>query len=530
MPERTVTARSRGKRVRRRAASRAYSSEPSFNARGVETGALRTLSNADCEQIHQGALEILETVGFGQAPDFTRERLLGAGCFENQIGRICFPRSLVEDALATTNRSLVLYGQDPRHDVELTGGRTYFSTGCGSVRVVDPQRKTVRNMLAVDVFNFARIVDALDNIHVFHRCGTPTDLPEPHDVDVNLCYACVKGTAKHVSSSWFDGDNLPPTLEMLHTIAGSEASWRARPFVTNTCTFVVPPLNFAPDACLGMEHSIRGGMPVQLTSAGQMGATAPATVAGTLVQTMAEVLGGLVYALAIDPTAKLLLGTWPMVSDLRTGAATTGSAEQALVSSASCQMARFYGIPNGTISGISDSKLPDAQSGFEKGIQHAYVGNSGGNILFCSAGSLGTGLGCSQAGMVIDNEIIGVALRTMAGFEVDSETLGVDVIASVCNDGPGHFLGHGHTLQRMKSGFFYPEVSDRNSIKDWLDNDAVTILDNATTTAQQILREPMPGHINDATDEKIRNRLNIALSTTAVRGMGTVQQAPVSST
>lgn len=521
MPETPAKARS-GKRSRRRAVPR-HVTDLSFTARGVETGALRTLDRAQCERIHQGALEILKTVGFGQAPDFTRERLLSVGCFENRVGRLCFPPALVEDALARTNRSMVLYGQESRHDVELTDGRTYFSTGCGSVRVVDPQTKAVRDMLAVDVYNFARIVDVLDNIHIFHRCGTPTDLSDPHDVDVNLCYACVKGTAKHVSSSWFDGDNLPPTLEMLHTIAGSEANWRARPFVTNTCTFVVPPLNFSPEACLGLEHSIRGGMPVQLTSAGQMGATAPVTVAGTLVQTMAEILGGLVYALALDPEAKLLLGTWPMVSDLRTGAATTGSAEQALVSSASCQMARFYGIPNGTISGISDSKLPDAQAGFEKGIQHAYVGNSGGNILFCSAGSLGTGLGCSHAGMVIDDEIIGVALRTMAGFEVDEETLGVDVIASVCNDGPGHFLGHDHTLQRMKNGFFYPDVSDRNSIKDWLDNDATTILDNATATAQRIMREHKPTHISDAVDEQIRNHLNIALPITAVRGAGAVQ-------
>ena len=489
-----------------------------FDARGVETGELRNLSRRDCDRIHEGALDVLETVGFGQAPDFTRDRLLKCGCFENEAGRICFPRALVEDMLSKANRSLVLHGQEPRHDIELRDGHTYFSTGCGSVRVVNPRQKTVRDMLNIDVFNFARLADALDNIHMFHRCGTPTDLPNPDDVDVNLCYACVKGTAKHVSSSWFDGDNLLPTLEMLHLIAGGESKWRARPFVTNTCTFVVPPLNFSPESCIGMEHSIRGGMPVQLTSAGQMGATAPATVAGTLVQTMAEVLGGMVYALAIDPHAKLLMGTWPMVSDLRTGAATTGSAEQALVSSGSCQMARYYDIPNGTISGISDSKLPDVQSGLEKGIQHAYVGNSGGNILFCSAGSLGTGLGCSQEGMVIDNEIIGVALRTMAGFDVSEDTLSVDIIRSVCTDGPGHFLGHSDTLQRMKTGFFYPRVSDRNSIKDWLDNNAVTMLDNATQIAEQILAEHMPNHINHSVDESVRQKINIALPTACVHG------------
>ena len=165
-----------------------------------------------------------------------------------------------------------------------------------------------------------------------------------------------------------------------------------------------------------------------------------------------------------------MLGTWPMVSDLRTGAATTGSAEQGLVSSASCQMARFYGIPNGSISGISDSKLPDAQSGFEKGAQHSLVGNSGGNVLFCAAGALAAGLGCSHAGVVIDNEIIGTALRTVAGFEVNEETMGVDMIREVCLSGPGHYLGHEATLRRMKDGFYYPPLSDRSGMNDWLES------------------------------------------------------------
>ena len=119
---------------------------------------------------------------------------------------------------------------------------------------------------------------------------------------------------------------------------------------------------------------------------------------------------------------------------------------------------------------------------------------------------------------MIDNEIIGVALRTMAGFDVSEDTLSVDIIRSVCNDGPGHFLGHSDTLQRMKTGFFYPKVSDRNSIKDWLDNNAVTMLDNAAQIAKQILAEHMPNHIDHSVDESVRQKINIALPTACVHG------------
>ena len=154
-------------------------------------------------------------------------------------------------------------------------------------------------------------------------------------------------------------------------------------------------------------------MPVHLCSSGQLGATSPVTFAGSIVQCIAEVLGGLVYALAISPEARVFLGTWPLVSDLRTGAAAAGSGEQALLSSAACQISRYYNIPNGTVSGISDSKLPDAQAGAEKAMQHGFIGNSGGNLLYCGGGSLATGLGNSQAALVIDNDVIAMAKRTM---------------------------------------------------------------------------------------------------------------------
>jgi len=482
-----------------------------FDPKGVESGALKSLTGSDKSRIHDAALEILETVGFGEAPESTQRILTDAGCSVTNTGRILFPRSLVEDTIAKANKSIVLYGQKPEHDLDISGTKTYFSTGCGSVRVVNPQSREVRNTTVADIYNFARLVDTLDNIHMFHRLGIPSDIADTDDVDINLCYACVRGTSKPVSSSWFNGENVSRSIEMMHLIAGGEKQWRARPFVVNTCCYVVPPLKFAPESCLGLENAIRGGMPVQLTSSGQQGATAPVTAAGTIVQTMAEVLGGLVYAYSVSSDAKVLMGTWPLVSDLRTGAATTGSAEHAIVSSLACQMSRFYGIPNGCVSGITDSKLPDVQAGYEKGIQHAVIGHSGGNIMFCAAGALAGGLGCSSAGVVIDNEIIGAALRSVSGCGMSDEELAVDAIREVCIDGPGHYLGRDETLHRMKSDFLYPMVADRASMNDWLTSGKRSILENAQDYANETLSKHFPRHIADATDSIIRERYNIFL-------------------
>jgi trimethylamine--corrinoid protein Co-methyltransferase len=504
-----------GRAARQTADAIAKATDVAFNGRGVESGALRGLSDATKDRVHAGALEILESVGFGEAPDHTRDILVAAGCSVSEQGRILFPRSLVEDTIATAASSLVLHGQRPEHDLEVSGSRAYFSTGCGSVRVVDPHTRSVRPTTVADVYDFARLVDTLDNIHMFHRLGIPNDIDSTDDVDINLCYACVRGTSKPVSSSWFNGENVSRSIEMMHHIAGGEAKWRARPFVLNTCTFVVPPLKFSPESCIGLENSIRGGMPVQLTSSGQQGATAPVTAAGTVVQTMAEVLGGLVYAYAVSPDARVILGTWPLVSDLRTGAATTGSAEQAIVSSAACQMARYYDLPNGCVSGITDSKLPDAQSGFEKGIQHAITGHSGGNIMFCAAGALAGGLGCSHAGVVIDNEIIGAVLRTVDGIDIGGADMAVEMIREVCLEGPGHYLGHDETLKRMKTDFFYPTVSDRRGMNDWLSSGTPSILENADNKAREILSTHHPKHVPDDIDQALRDRFNILLSPNA---------------
>ncbi|MEQ9295734.1 MAG: trimethylamine methyltransferase family protein, partial [Roseibium album] len=278
-------------RRRRRSGGREVSA--SAADKGLSSGAVRFLSDSEKARIHSTALDVLETVGFANAPDFTRKTLLRAGCIETASGRLTFPRTLVEDAIASARSLLVLYGQKPEHDIELTGSRTYYATGCGSIMVVDALRRRTRPMTAADVYDFARLADALDHVDMFHCCGTPTDIDDTDAVDLNLFYACIRWTAKPTSLSWFNGENVRLCVNMMQDVLGGVRNWRARPCISNVCTFVVPPLKFSSEACRGLEHSIRLGMPVQLCSSGQLGATSPVTFAGSIVQTMAEVLGGL---------------------------------------------------------------------------------------------------------------------------------------------------------------------------------------------------------------------------------------------
>ncbi len=487
---------------------------------GLEGGRYRPLSEADIITIHQAALDVLEQIGMAQALPSCVDACTGRGAFVNALGRLCFPRGLVEDIVAGAARRFPLHAQDARHDLEPWGRKVHFGTAGAAVHMVDLKTRDYRESVLQDLYDAARLVDALDHIHFFQRTLVPRDMVGAMELDLNTLYACIAGTTKHVGTSFCRADTLEAGLEILHLVAGGEAAWRARPFVSLSCCFVVPPLRFAEDACRGLEAAVAGGMPVLLLSAGQAGATAPAALAGAVVQATAEVLAGLCYVNALQPGAPAIFGTWPFVSDLRTGAMSGGSAEQALLMAACAQMGQFYDLPTGVASGMSDSKLPDAQSGAEKGYNHALVGNAGANLIYEAAGMQASLLGFSHESLVIDNDIIGASLRTIRGIEIDTASLSLDVMRQVCIDGPGHYLGSQQTLDLMQRDYFYPLVGDRGNPKEWAEQGRTDIVERASARVNSLLSGHFPAHLS-AVDAVIRDRFPIRLPREAMHPVGT---------
>ena len=483
---------------------------------GLEGGRYRPLSEADAARVHRAALEVLETIGLADPIPSCVEAVTAAGGRLGPEGRLLFPRALVEDTIAGAARRFPLHARDPRHDMEPWGDKIYFGTAGAAVHMVDAATGAYRDSTLRDLYDLARLVDAMEHVHFFQRMVVARDLADPGDLDFNTCYAAVSGTAKHVGASWVQPEHFAESLEMLHAIAGSEAAWRARPFVSVSSCFVVPPLKFAADACRVLEAAVRAGMPALLLAAGQAGATGPAALAGALVQETAEVLAGLVYVNAIRPGAPAIFGTWPFVSDLRTGAMSGGSGEQALLMAGCARMARFYDLTGGVCAGMADSKIPDAQAGFEKGYNHALVGNSGANLVYEAAGMHASLLGACMESVVIDNESIGAVMRTVRGIEIDEDSLSVETIREACVGGPGHFLGHRQTLSRMESDYVYPVVGDRGSPKEWAERGSTTIVERARAEKERILAAHFPAHIDAATDASLRARHRIALPRSAM--------------
>ena len=507
-PARARSGRSGGRqaRVAMRAAPLADDVRPVRG--GLPGGTYKPLSEAGMAKIHASALEALEVIGLSNAPSSGVEILTGAGAILGDDGRIRFPRALVEDMLAVAARNITLHARDTRHDLHLSGTNVHFGTAGAAVHIVDPITLDYRDSTAQDLYDAARLVDNLDNIHFYQRTMVCRDVIDNVDMDLNTLYACLAGTKKHVGTSFFDPDAVAPAFDILHQVAGGEDKWLERPFVSNSNCFVVPPMKFAEESCRVMEDCIRRGMPMLLLSAGQAGATAPAPIALAIVQAMAECLAGVVYVNAIKKGAPAIFGTWPFVSDLRTGAMSGGSAEQALLTAGCAQMHRFYDLPGGAASGISDSKLPDMQAGWEQGITNTLAGLAGLNMCYEAVGMHASLLGFCMESLILGDDLLGQAMRCVRGIEVTEDSTSIEAMKEVCLGGPGHYLGSDQTLKLMQTEYIYPKVANRMSPKEWNEAGKPVLLDKAIERKNEILSRA--GNVIDPQiDAAIRAKYNI---------------------
>ncbi len=478
---------------------------------GIPGGQYQPLKETDIDLINDTVFRILGEVGFADATEHCIESCTAVGAIYAEDGRLRFPRTVVENVIDKCCRNLVLHGQDPKYDLDLSGSKVHFSTAGAAVMIADPINNEYRESTAQDLYDMARITDKCDNIHMFQRTCVLRDITDSRIMDINTTYNAVMGTTKHVGVSSTEAEHLQAILKMLHIIAGGEESWRERPFVSISCCHVVPPMKFAEEALECIKVAVESGMPVLLLSAGQSGATSPACLAGAVAQTWAECLGGLVYANAIKPGAPVILGTWPFVSDLRTGAMSGGSPEQAILSSACAQMGNYYDLPTGTACGMSDSKFPDFQGGAERAYTTTCAATSGANIIYESAGMYASLLSVCPESLLIDNDILGASLRITRGIEVNEETLSFEVLKDVCLGNKGHYLGTGQTLEVMQTEYIYPDFGDRLSPNEWTEQGKPVLLEKAAARKNEILSNYHPMHISDEIDLQIREQFPIFL-------------------
>ena len=482
---------------------------------GLEGGQYTPLNQSQILQIDTAVHEILENTGFSEAPPIVVKAISKAGGYVDKDNRIRIPADLLDRAIAGIARHYILPGQQGGHDMQMSGKHVHAGSGGASPYIIDIESGEYRESTLKDLYDAARLVNSLDNIHFFSRSMVARDMPDDLLLDINTAYACLSGCEKHVFIAATKPEHVQLIANMCFTVAGSRDAFVEKPFASFNNNHVVSPLRFSEDACGIMAEAARIGIPVHANSFGQLGASSPVTMAGTLAQNVAETLAGMVFAWLINPEAKVIFGCRPMLTDLRTGGMTGGSGEQAQLMAATAQMAQFYDLPNSCISGATDSKLADAQSGYEKALNITLAAQAGSNAITQAAGTHSSLMACALESYIIDNDMLGAILRTLNPFEVNQSSLMTGDIDSTVRD-EGHFLGHPQTLQRMQSDFLYPEIADRRTFEEWQAGGQKTIHDIAKVKTREMLTNCFPEHITPDIDDKLRAQFDIRLPKSAM--------------
>jgi trimethylamine---corrinoid protein Co-methyltransferase len=187
-----------------------------------------------------------------------------------------------------------------------------------------------------------------------------------------------------------------------------------------------------------------------------------------------------------------------------------GAVEFGMMNAAIHQLADHIKVPNYNSSGLSDSKLPDAQAGWEKALTTALAALGGSNYVHHAAGMLESMLCVAYEQYVMDDEIIGQALKALEGIAVDPDHLALETIDQV---GPGgNFMMAPHTLKHMRSEYFMGNgASDRALRGNWEQAGGLDARERARQIAGKILRRPEEPYISPELDAKIRERFEILL-------------------
>jgi trimethylamine--corrinoid protein Co-methyltransferase len=371
---------------------------------GPSGGLYRPLTEQQIRQIHSASLAVLERTGLHvenqEALDLYRQ---GGARVDGH--RLFLTPAMVGEALEKAPSRVLLAGRDPAQDIALEGMRVYAGTGGSPTMVLDPGADTVRPCTLNDLADLVRVADALPFCDFITIPLVPTDIASD-EMPLNRFHTCLRHTTKHVMGGVYSLEGARQVVELGTILAGGLEALQARPFISNITSWMVSPLHLDTNVTQILIEWCRYGLPVALSSAPMAGSTSPMTLAGTLVQLNAEQLSGVVLAQLIRPGAPVLAGYIPGVADMRTGGYLGGAVEFGMMQASAAQMAHFYHLPIYCSGGMSDSKLPDMQAGWEQGITNSLAGLAGLNMCYEAVGMHASLLGFCLESLVLGDDLL----------------------------------------------------------------------------------------------------------------------------
>ncbi len=464
-----------------------------------EQNHLKVLTEDEIKKIHHTSLCVLEEIGV-HIPD---EEILGIlydyGAKVDRSSQIAkFTPEIVESAIASAGKKYTLYGRDRDNQACFGQGQSNFLSSSGQYSIVDEKQRSRREPTLEDLRKAVRLGDVLNEIDMVGAMVIPLEVPTEAR-DIYSLVELLKNTTKPISLWIRNKKTCKKIIEILSIVSGSTEELKKFPML-EILVEPISPLRYDPRV-LGILYEVAStGLPFGIGPIALSSATAPATLAGTLVQENAEILSAVVITQAITPGLPLTYWGIPHIMDVATTSISFGSPEQAIMAVAMTQLGKSYGFPVGNNVGLTDAKIPDAQAGIEKGMT-LLAGALAGADIFGHMGISGMDQGASLAQLVLDNEMAGYLRRILRGLEVDEETLALEVIRSVGIG--GNYLDTEHTVRHFRREYWFPKLFDRNNWERWVKEGAKTVLEKALEIEDELLTQYQCTPLEDGTLKEI---------------------------
>ena len=444
------------------------------------------LTEEELKKIHEATLDILENVGVKFVEKVALDIFSDAGFAVDSEGIVKFKPEQVEEYIKKAPNRFTRKGIDPKYDIDMGGGKLYMGGGSLPIHVIDPETYERSDPTIKDMVQFTRLVDRLDNFALGNGVVQPPEIP-PSVMHAVWNRNAAFNTSKP-SCCWYalNKQTAQDTINILSAASGGKENLKANK------TWAI---TICPDSALVWGHSIWGvvemaemEIPMEILPMPFCGSIYPVTLPGTLVQANAETLPVIILAQIINPGCPVIYApSYGGIMDMRVGSHCFGTPESALYGAAAAQLGKWYNLPTNIMMGTTDSKAPDAQAAYEKMMTFLLPALAGTDCMSLSGGMLDFALGASYEQMVIDNEMAGQVLRVRQGFEVNEETLAVDVIKQVGHGGT--FLQTEHTLKHFRKELYFTDFADRNPYETWAAEGRQDMLHKAKDRAAKILEE-----------------------------------------
>ena len=464
-------------------------------------GYINPLRQADIQSIHDNSMAIIRDHGIKVLSSSLRQHLKKMGCLVDDDSMVVrADEDFVMTHIASAPKQFTLTPRNPDKQIVVGGNYINFGLVSGPPNVSDRTRGRLSSQLS-DFIDLIKLGQMQPNINFFGNQTAATNDLNVFTRHLDSMLATLINSDKVSACMSVGQERVNDAMEMLAIARGiSTEDMKSSPSAITNINVNSPRVldTEMSDAALAMAALNQATIVTPFTL---MGAMAPVSLPAALSQQNAEALFVIAMIESVNPGAPVVYGGFTSNVDMKTGSPAFGTPENAITNLAGGQLCRHYGLPYRS-SACSASNIPDAQAAFETQMSLWGAVFGGANMIYHAAGWMEGGLVACYEKVMLDGDMLDAFAKMLTPIDFSPDELGFDAIGDVAPG--GHFFGHNHTLDRYKTAFFAPILSDWQTFENWQANGSKTAFERAEEKWKNVLNHFEPPAIDPAIAEALQ--------------------------